>query len=425
MNNISRVHAALIVTALLLMGTLSRSQLVEGWVGTVTLTLVTSAILVFLYLSGNLRIQLPAPLLIGVGGLFVIFVFHIVVGNFDSISLAVWPFYTTLIAATVLFVIPTVVHEWITFGLISRFAAVVGIVGMFIVFIRPFTIPIVAIELTTWHDKSAPLLPAEAAMRSVTANPNEAGILFAVGAVAAIREWFDERTTAAKVLAVLCTLSLYLSQSRGGFALFLVSVTLYTVFQYSQPRIGAGLLGLGLASATIFVFSRIGILPAFSPFERVPLTHRDALWRGAVDALINEDPRRWLFGPGIIDTGPWTAPYVEPEHVSGTPVHGAYFHFLRFGVIGAGLWIFTVWGSIISEALNNNPNRFALSLSSGFGVLMFFEGVNVFDTRIGAILMALAFGYLFAGVARTVEISPSEVRSKFLRSDNGIVNKMR
>ncbi|MDJ1433109.1 hypothetical protein [Halostagnicola sp. A-GB9-2] len=57
--------------------------------------------------------------------------------------------------------------------------------------------------------------------------------------------------------------------------------------------------------------------------------------------------------------------------------------------------------------IDEKTNDFALALSSGFGVLMIFEAVNVFDARLGAVLLALSFGYLFAGVSRTVEIRPS------------------
>ncbi|WP_148857449.1 hypothetical protein [Natronococcus pandeyae] len=404
MSDISRTSAVIVVLALLIAGTLSRSQLVANWIGVVATIAVTGLTVFGLYYTDRLRVQLPTPLLFGIAGLFGIYLGHVLVGNFGSASLAVWPFYTTFVAGTLLFVLPALVPERTVFRIVSRFAVCVGLIGMFVVFVRPFTIPIVAIELTTWHDKSAPFLPAEAAMRSVTANPNEAGILFAVGAVAAIREWLDERTVVAKALAVLAILSLYLSQSRGGFALFLISITLYPVFRYSKPHIGVKLLAFGLAGTVLFVFSRIGVLPSFGPLERVPLTHRDDLWRGAVDALLSENAIRWLFGPGIIDTGEWIAPYVDNEQVSGTPVHGAYFHFLRFGIVGAGIWLLTVWSSILGEALNENQNHFALALSSGFGVLMIFEAVNVFDTRIGAILMALSFGYLFAGVSRTIVI---------------------
>jgi hypothetical protein len=416
-------YAALLVISFLVAGTLSRSQLVDSRVGVVMTVLVAGITVVGLYLTGNLRIQLPSWFFAGITVLFVIFTIHVFAGNFESISLAAWPFYTTFVASTILFVVPTVVDERSAFRIISRFAVGIGLIGMFVVFIRPFTIPILALEVTTWHDKSAPFLPAEAAMRSVTANPNEAGILFAVGAVAAIREWFEERTRVATLLALLATLSLYLSQSRGGFVLFFASLVLYFTFKFSNPHVSMKLLALGVLGGTVFILSRIGMLPSFILFEHVPLTHRDTLWRGAVDALFSEDMNRWLLGPGIVDTGTWIEPYIDSDQVSGTPVHGAYFHFLRFGIAGAVVWIFTVWGSIFREILDNNPNHFAISLSSGFGVLMIFEGVNVFDTRIGALLMAFAFGYMFVGASRIIKVERPVIDSRVLRWDTSRTNK--
>lgn len=388
---------------------LSRSQLTPSFVGDISLFVLCLLLVGVTFWNGNLRIQIPISILVPIGALFALAVLHVLFGNFDTPTLAVWPFYTMPIAIVLITIVPTLIRQQTVFRVVSWFAALLGIIGMFVVFVQPIPIPILDVELSRWSGAGVPF-PAVAAMRSIETNPNTAGILFAVGAFSSLYNVLERRNYEDGILLFITFISLYLTQSRGGLVLFGISTVILLVYRYSTPQIGSAVIGFGVISAVFLVVSLL-IGPPLAPLVSfVSFTGRVEIWKAAISALSMEPAFNVLFGPGVINTSTWIAPFL-PGSLSGTSIHGSYFYLLRFGVLGPILWIFAIWGTIAARATKSNIDQLSFSLLVGFAFLMIFENVNVFGTDITSVLLSLLLGYLYLGQTIQISIPPESIKS--------------
>lgn len=389
-----RWGAALII-GLLLLSSLTRSQIVPRFIGAMIPVYYCILVSAILLQKRRFSFKAPTPLIVGIGGLFLMFVLHVSTGNFGSLTLAIWPYYTMVVATFALFVVPSIINQETTEWAISRIAIVFGIIGVITVFAPAVASPFFSISTTEWvyPAKTPPYLPAEGALQSVLANPNFAGTLFFVGSITALHDFYEKRTKLSLSILGFLIFCLFLTQSRGSMLAFATGTGFYLLYKFNGRKFIGPAIVLMVVFSTIFVLSRAMILPSLPLLEQVPLSTREIQWRGAIDATLHSGP---LVGVGVYNTAEVAGEFYIDKELSQV-VHSTHLQFLlRTGFVGFLLWMVSLFGSLYQHIVTHKEiNIVPLAVVLGFSVLMIFETILPFNTRLSALLFCLSLGYLF------------------------------
>ncbi|MFC6963858.1 O-antigen ligase family protein [Halocatena marina] len=315
-----------------------------------------------------------------------------------------------------LFVIPRYVSRNTFLWVLSLFASVSVLLGALAYSIGPYSV--LGMNVTLWDETFSPIFVSGQLypLESVFPNPNTFGFIGFMGAAAAImlaigqfpssnsdHEGQSVRADGASatvlsfpymfslglsffagVLFVINVLGMYLSNSRASYLALAMALLLF----FSYITLGRRSLPFAFVGLTSVVLLFLFLLPQLG----ISASGRFALWSGALEAFLQQ-PK--LLGEGIINTKEFIAPYVE-EPYSGHSPHNSYLNiFLRAGLIGGGMYLLIIVGSLFSGALRRDRVDVpALVLAFGCAIHQMFEAYSLFWYTIMAVISSLAFGYL-------------------------------
>ncbi|MEM4780063.1 MAG: O-antigen ligase family protein [Halalkalicoccus sp.] len=332
--------------------------------------------------------------------------FCLVVGPFLAHSLsipfgsglAIFPVFAAIVLGICLFVVPQVLAFERVLAVVAAIAATVVAVGLPSLVVGPYSIA--GFEIRPWTNASVSALGLVSlpALRSVFPNPNTLGLVAfpgtIAGAIALERAHARERPAAAVAAALVAALALlgtYLSNSRASLLAALVGIAVYAVGTAGRRYVSLALGGLCALVLAGIAGIASGVLPV-DPSGRIEL------WTASVEALLAGPT---LFGSGVVATDDLIAPYL-PEGLAGRTPHNSYLSIaLRVGVVGLAGYLLLVVGPLVHGALA--PERVdpgALALAVAFAIHQLFEGYTLLQYGPGAVLGALAVGYVLASLIR-------------------------
>lgn len=234
-------------------------------------------------------------------------------------------------------------------------------------------------------------------LESIFTNPNGTGILLFVGLFAAVielHETLDDagRGTIAAVsgVALLNGLGLFLTHSRASWAAATIAIGVY----FGYVAFGREALPYLVGSGLILVGIGLGLIA--SSLVDVDPSGRFALWSAGVHAFVATlSP----FGAGLVSSADLMAPYVAEPYV-GTSAHNSYLAIaLRTGVVGIlGYLVLTVGSFVDAVFVRRRGDPVMIALVVAFAVHQLFEAYTLVQYSLGAVLAALAVGYLVTSV---------------------------
>jgi O-antigen ligase len=311
-----------------------------------------------------------------------------------SSSQSRWPIWAAVVMGANLFVIPRLVPERIFFWFLARLAALVVLIGLVTYVVGEYSLWI--FEVQQWS--SNPSVPGYetdvSTIQSIFPNPNSFGLLSFAGFVAAIVELhrsIDARrplgAAVAVALAALCGAGVFLSNARAAMLAAAVAGAIYTVYAIGG-RLTVPVMAI---SSVVGVFGLL--MGMYVGLLDISASGRFELWTASVQA-IRDGPL--LFGHGSGPASPVIEPYLEGTAASP---HNAYLvALIQVGVVGTVAYLGLIAGSIFRGILDyQNVNVAMLALATGWAVHHMFESDIMFRWSLGAILAALAFGYLIVG----------------------------
>jgi len=318
-------------------------------------------------------------------------IFHLFSASASPLGLARPTVYILEFSALV-YIFPQLVKARAAFrsiALISLILSVIALPTLFIGTIGP---------MEPWRGITTPIpgIDWRAPMhRSVLSNPNQFGLLTAVGALAAIYEGMN-RTVRWYFVAIGLMISVLLTTSRGSILMLTVgSVVLLISYIFPTAQSREAILGVSIIGGGII----IGLILT----QSVSLSGRGKLWSAAIGVAQNH----LLIGHGAKDTGQLLAPHVSGDLV-GSHTHNTYLRLLlTSGMIGAGVYAMT-WISaflIRLKGVNQPDGPLILGLTSGFIVNQMFEVYSIFGLSPTSFTAAITLGYAFSYVGEVPDES--------------------
>lgn len=308
-----------------------------------------------------------------------------------------YPFYMGFVMVMNVLFVPTYVSRRTFLTATSLVGALVAALGIPAYVVGEYTILSFRVSLQGGVI-DLPFLRVTALLESIFTNPNGTGILLFVGLFAAVVELRERlgdagRGVVAAVggVALLNGLGLFLTHSRASWAAATIAIGVYLGYaafgRESLPYIvGSGLLlvgvGLGLISTSLVDVDPSG---------------RFALWSAGGHAFVATlSP----FGAGLVSSADLMAPYVAEPYV-GTSAHNSYLTIaLRTGVVGIlGYFVLTVGSFVDAVFVRRRGDPAMIALVVAFAVHQLFEAYTLVQYSLGAVLAALAVGYLVTTVS--------------------------
>lgn len=313
-------------------------------------------------------------------------------------GLALFPVFSAVVLGLCLFVLPRYAAEPVFHRSLVVIATVFGVVGLSAAFLGEYSAA--GFEVALWGERPLPFVEREVPIiQSVFANPNTLGLAVFPGLVAAVIEFHrvavERRSDWGLMfvpLIVLLGAALYLTNSRGSMLAAATGIAIYGGYVLLGRRgipvgVAIGYGGALAALAAVFV-----LFPGTDG-------RRGALWSAGFEAYLASPT---ALGEGLVGTSELIAPYLENP---GSTVHNSYLSvLLRTGFVGiVGYLLVVVVPTIHGAIRRRTVSPGALALAGAFVVHQFFEGYTVYQYDFGAVLAALAAGYLIVSLARGTE----------------------
>lgn len=390
------------VSLLLLITSLGRSQLLPRTIGTVLIIISFMVIIIILMIQNKLTISIQPILITPVVGIFLISMYHVIVGNFTSSTLAILPIYSFIFVIVPLLILPTIIDKEIAMNSIVFISIILGFIGILILLLESVSIPLFNINLSSFEQNTPSYFPMEHTLTSILSNPNFAGVIFYVSSFIAFQRYHQSKKNFYLLLVSYCLILLFLTQARASMVALVAAIGLYLSLIFTTRRISILVIIFSMTTATIFVLSRSGLLSAIELFEQISLSSRDLLWRAGIDVGF-EAP---VIGQGFYTLSEFgTAKNIM--HLGTDSVHSTYLlFFYRTGLAGLiTIFVFT-FGSILFHLLSAvNLNTGPLCLSFGFSILIIFESLSFHSIRLSGFLMFLCFGYIYYEKSNVISLS--------------------
>ncbi|MFC6905713.1 O-antigen ligase family protein [Halalkalicoccus tibetensis] len=310
-------------------------------------------------------------------------------------GLALFPVFAAVTLGLCLFVIPRYAAEPVFHRSLVAIATVFAVVGLSAAFLGEYTVG--GFEVALWGERSLPFVDREVPIiQSVFGNPNTLGLAVFPGLVAAVVEFHrvavERRSDWGVVfvpLVVLLGVALYLTNSRGSMLAAATGIAIYGVYALAGRRAVPAGVALGYGGALAALTAVFVLLPGTDG-------QRGALWSAGLEAYLASPT---ALGEGLVGTGDLIAPYLENP---GSTVHNSYLSvLLRTGLVGIVGYLLVVVAPTIHGAIRRRTvSPGALALAGAFVIHQFFEGYTIYQYDFGAVLGALAAGYLIVSLGR-------------------------
>lgn len=388
----------LFLMALFLAGVLPHSIVVTGPVASVAVLLLYGGMgamivgmIVHRAMNRSRRLRLtfltdaPPFALAATGVISVLYLYHVVAGNYLDITNAISAIAAVGILLLNLFVIPRLVSPRWFLRALSRFSA-----GLIIIAAGMY----VAAELSLlasgilWRDSVFIGPVGIPYLTSITNNPNILGRLTFVGVIAAIYEVHRSGTRLTWVLLGINTVGLILTMSQASWIAAVVALMIYGAY-IVRGRTGAGRMTALIALGCVMMIAILSWVHLTT--GGINLSNRLALWEASVQAISAQPLAGYGHGP----SGAVIEPYVGVDDAIGDATHNSY---LRMGVIAGvgGLLAYCVlmFGSVLSDYRRGIGNVAIFAIACGFAVNQLFESHMIVGYTSHTIVNALCVGYL-------------------------------
>lgn len=279
----------------------------------------------------------------------------------------------------------------LTGGVVAALGMLAYVVGEYAVLSIPVTLRSGTFAVPVGLEGTNPIL------QSIFTNPNGTGILLFAGVFAAVVELHrairdgarPAHVVAAAGLVALDGVGLFLTNSRASWLAATVGVGVYLGYAAGGRR------GVRYTVVGTVALVGLGLLGMATSVVDVSASGRFALWGAAIEAFV---ARPSLFGAGLVGTADLLAPYVPAGYV-GTSAHNSYLVILlRTGIVGLGGYLVVTVGSVIDATyLRESGDPAMIGLALAFAVHQLFEAYTIVQYSLGAVLAALAVGYLVTG----------------------------
>ncbi len=358
------------------------------------------AMMIGLYavLFNSTQIRTPAGILITTFTLYGIFLHH-VVSQPDNIELVARVFIFIPVTFVSIFILPQILRVVTFLRALSLIAGTIAVVGIPAAVFGD-TLPVVSV-----HTPTTVLGVEFYIITSVLHNPNPLGELLLFGGVASLI-WV-KKSTARRGLFTVCTIGLFLSQSRAAFLGFAAAMTVYLIGSIVSREQFTQFILVSLAAGTTGYLMLLRLIPGPAIIEQVYLSGRLDIWYAAIDA-VKAQP---VFGHG-----PGDMPTIVGAFASGSVGAGVYNSFLRLfvttGIVGGLCYLYIFLYSIIShtKVIASRESLIVHALVIGFVVNELFSGNSIFGISTTSVVGALLVGFMLHDVINC--------RSKMLQEGN-------
>ncbi len=286
-----------------------------------------------------------------------------------------------------LFLIPVVVPKYNYYGVLSRLTAVSTLIGLPAIVLGPFG------PIHAYHHSKPPGFPIPLyGLMSIFDNPNAMGAIAVFGALAAMWEYFFDRSILSLLLFIINSSGVYFSQSRAAILALIAGVTVVGIYCIAGQETLHITTYLGLVSAPTIVLIKFGIIPGPELIQSIDFNNRVELWTAAYHAFLD----RPLIGWGIGNVPDAMRPYLAPSFLKGMGPHTSYIRmFAATGIIGGVLYLYIHLRSIscIVPNIKDNSDATEYALVIAGMVIHTFSGISIFGLAITSVVPAIILGY--------------------------------
>ncbi|WP_323675852.1 O-antigen ligase family protein [Halorubellus sp. PRR65] len=290
-----------------------------------------------------------------------------------------------------LIILPRKISLSFFLSMVSRTSGLLVLLGLIPVITGPMEIG--PVTLVAWRgDISIPVVGKIPMIRSVLQNPNQLGVLAAVGAGASLEEGLQQNSFKGWILFVLNSFGLYLTTARGSILLLIIITSLYLIFYFYGKIFFRNMAILAMIGSIIIILAVWAAASGIIPLP-INFTGRPHIWDAALRAF-GKSP---IIGYGAGDTGTYLQPYVI-EEFKGRHTHNSYFRlFLTAGAIGGLSYILLITKTILHQyrktVTGGSQDILLFSIVLGIGVSQFFEAYSLFGIGLTTFIASVLYGF--------------------------------
>lgn len=299
--------------------------------------------------------------------------------------------------ATNFFVIPRIFTFERFVSVLSRFSAMIVIIGFFpYLGVSP---SFAGIDLSLWHGHiywKQSLNP----ITSIFYNPNALGFLTVIGSLASLSEIRRTKSTFAVALFGISITGLLWTNYRTGMIALFVCSLLYTIYTLYGSEIYALSIVMMIVSIIIGLSWMFGFMWGPEFLTEISLNNRRALWTAGYQALTDAP----FIGHGLGQSRRATEPYLD--NVMDFGLHNAYLRmFVETGVIGGFAYLLFTVSAVVGSVRVHTQQFLVISLLLvSITIIQLFNGLGLIGISMHSVIMSIVVGFYMCGITDT-EIS--------------------